>query len=103
MADINAEQDVRSQKELPNGLQTGGSIRKKEEAKKKRKASGKHRGDHKAAKARRRGRKPYPVVVFEEALTIPKGIMQHASGNPVRRLRLLELLTSIRADRPPVN
>lgn len=42
--------------------------------------------------ARRRGRKPYPVVVFEEALTVPKGIMEHGAGDPVRRLRLLELM-----------
>ncbi|HEY1859401.1 MAG TPA: hypothetical protein VGG61_03560 [Gemmataceae bacterium] len=41
---------------------------------------------------RRRGTKPYPVVVFEEALKIPQGIMQHASGNPVRRLTLLQLM-----------
>lgn len=41
---------------------------------------------------RRRGRKPYPVVVFEDSLKIPQGIMQHAAGNPVRRLRLLQLM-----------
>ena len=90
MADVNIKQNVESQTELPNGSQTVGSVRKKE-VKKKRKP-GKDRGNLKAGKARRRGRKPYPVVVFEEALTIPKGIMQHASGNPVRRLRLLQLL-----------
>lgn len=43
-------------------------------------------------KERRRGRKPYPVVVFEDALTIPAGIMKHGAGNPVRRLRLLQLM-----------
>lgn len=41
---------------------------------------------------RRRGRKPYPVVVFEEAEKIAQGIMQHASGIAVRRLRLMELM-----------
>lgn len=41
---------------------------------------------------RRRGRKPYPVVVFEEALKIPLGIMQHGSGDPIRRLTLLQLM-----------
>lgn len=42
--------------------------------------------------ARRRGRKPYPVVVFEDALSIARGIMEHAAGNPVRRVTLLDLL-----------
>jgi hypothetical protein len=45
-----------------------------------------------AKKARRRGRKPYPVVEFKEALPIPAGIMQHAAGEPVRRLRLMALM-----------
>src|SRR5947209_2129406 len=42
--------------------------------------------------SRRRGPKPYPVVVFEEALKIPEGIMQHGSGEPIRRLTLLRLM-----------
>ena len=42
--------------------------------------------------ARRRGRKPYPVVVFEDALSIARGIMEHAAGNAVRRVTLLDLL-----------
>lgn len=32
------------------------------------------------------------MVTFPEALVIPNGIMTHAAGSPVRRLRLLELL-----------
>ena len=49
-------------------------------------------GNKPKAKSRKRGRKPYPVVIFEEALKIAHGIMLHAAGNPVRRLRLLELM-----------
>ncbi|HEX4131323.1 MAG TPA: hypothetical protein VHZ24_14885 [Pirellulales bacterium] len=49
-------------------------------------------GTKAGAAHRRRGRKPYPVTTFEEALKIPLGIMQHAAGEPVRRLRLLQLM-----------
>lgn len=41
---------------------------------------------------RRRGPKPYPVVAFKDALTIPNGIMEHAAGDSVRRERLLGLM-----------
>jgi len=41
---------------------------------------------------RRRGRKPYPVITFEEASRIPQGIMEHASGHPIKRVTLLEKL-----------
>jgi hypothetical protein len=89
MADENVKQNAETQTETPNGSPQSGKTRKK---KPKKKAAGKNGANGKSATARRRGRKPYPVVVFEEALAIPKGIMQHAAGNPVRRLRLLQLL-----------
>jgi hypothetical protein len=41
---------------------------------------------------RRPGRKPYPVMTFEEVLKIGLGIMEKASGEPVKRTRLLSLL-----------
>ena len=40
--------------------------------------------------SRRPGRKPYPVMTFEEALVIGKGIMDKASGQPVKRTTLLQ-------------
>jgi len=42
--------------------------------------------------ARRRGRKPYPVMTFEDALRIGQGIMEKASGQPVKRVTLLDEL-----------
>ena len=39
---------------------------------------------------RRRGRKPYPTLAFEETLKLAQGIMKHAAGHPVRRLTLLQ-------------
>ncbi|MDB5355321.1 MAG: hypothetical protein JWN24_1774 [Phycisphaerales bacterium] len=54
----------------------------------------KPRKKNKAAKAdlRRRGRKPYPVMTFEEALAIGQGILEHGAGHPMRRNTLLEKL-----------
>lgn len=39
---------------------------------------------------RKRGRKPYPVMSFENALPLATGIMTHASGHPIKRLTLSE-------------
>lgn len=41
---------------------------------------------------RRRGRKPYPVVPIEDVLSLAGAIQRHGAGNPVRRLRLMELM-----------
>lgn len=41
---------------------------------------------------RRPGRKPYPVMTFEEVLKIGAGIMEKASGEPVKRTTLLSEL-----------
>src|SRR5271157_2486217 len=41
---------------------------------------------------RKRGRKPYPTIVFEEALKLAEGIMTHGGGTRVRRLTLLQLM-----------
>jgi hypothetical protein len=41
---------------------------------------------------RRRGRKPYPVITFDEALRLGQGLMEHGAGHPMRRVTLLEKL-----------
>jgi hypothetical protein len=46
----------------------------------------------KAAAARRRGRKPYPVIPFEQALRIGQGIADYGAGHPMKRVTLLEKL-----------
>lgn len=38
---------------------------------------------------RRRGRKQYPVMTFDEALRIAQGIMKHGDRHPIRRMTLL--------------
>jgi hypothetical protein len=40
-------------------------------------------------RGRRRGRKPYPVMTFEQALFLGQGIMQHGAGHPMKRRTLL--------------
>lgn len=54
--------------------------------------TGKRTGSMKiAAKGgRKRGRKPYPTLPFEEALKLAQGIMEIAAGHPVKRLTLLQ-------------
>jgi hypothetical protein len=47
----------------------------------------------KIVKGRRRGRKPYPVIPFEQALRIGQGIADFGAGHPMRRTTLLEKLT----------
>ncbi len=41
---------------------------------------------------RKRGRKPYPVMTFDEVLPLAQGIMEHAAGHPIKRLTLLKKL-----------
>lgn len=43
-----------------------------------------------AQDVRKRGRKPYPTLPFEEALKLAQGIMEIAAGHPVKRLTLLQ-------------
>jgi len=56
------------------------------------KAKGKARGGPRANGARKRGRKPYPVVAFADVLPLAEGIMKHAGGQPVKRTTLLETM-----------
>lgn len=42
--------------------------------------------------SRRRGPKPYPVITFEEAMTIGTGVMEHGAGHPMKRVTLLQKL-----------
>jgi hypothetical protein len=93
MADVKVTQDGELQTGPRNGSSPDETIRGKQVKNPKRKAVAKpERARSKDKKGRRRGRKPYPIAVVEEALSIPKGIMQYAVGNPVRRLRLTELM-----------
>ena len=46
----------------------------------------------KANSGRRRGRKPYPVIPFEQALRIGQGISDFGAGHPMKRDTLLEKL-----------
>src|SRR5882724_1952248 len=41
---------------------------------------------------RRTGPKPYPVVTFEEASILGKGIIEHSAGHPMKRVTLLQKL-----------
>ncbi|MFH0982628.1 MAG: hypothetical protein V2A79_13980 [Planctomycetota bacterium] len=41
---------------------------------------------------RKRGRKPYPTITFDQALSLAQGIIEHAAGHPIKRLTLLEKL-----------
>jgi len=41
---------------------------------------------------RRPGRKPYPVIPFEQALRIGQGIADFGAGHPMKRTTLLEKL-----------
>lgn len=45
-----------------------------------------------SSKTRRRGPKPYPVMTFDEALTVGRGIMEHGAGHPMKRVTLLQKL-----------
>lgn len=47
----------------------------------------------KIVRGRRRGRKPYPVIPFEQALRIGQGIADFGAGHPMKRTTLLEKLT----------
>lgn len=38
----------------------------------------------------RRGRKPYPTITFKEALILPKAILEHGTGDKLRRLTLFD-------------
>jgi hypothetical protein len=66
----------------PTAKKTGKKRSKKKTAKK---TTAKKAGNG----GRRPGRKPYPVMTFEEALKIGGGIMEKASGEPVKRTTLL--------------
>jgi len=46
----------------------------------------------KAKKGRRPGRKPYPVIPFEQALRFGQGVAEVGAGHPVKRATLLEKL-----------
>jgi hypothetical protein len=54
----------------------------------KRKAREKARGDA----GRQPGRKPYPVITFEQALGIGRGIAEFGAGHPTKRTTLLDAL-----------
>src|SRR5438128_12546124 len=47
---------------------------------------------------RRRGPKPYPVITFEEAAVLGKGIVEHGAGHPMKRLTLLPKLKLSNSD-----
>jgi hypothetical protein len=44
-------------------------------------------------KHRRRGRKPYPVIPFEQAMRIGQGLADFGAGHPMKRTTLLEKLS----------
>lgn len=46
----------------------------------------------KVSKGRRRGRKPYPVIPFEQALRFGEGVAEVGSGHAVKRTTLLDKL-----------
>lgn len=46
----------------------------------------------KAKSGRRRGRKPYPIIPFEQALRFGEGVGEVGAGHPVKRATLLEKL-----------
>ncbi len=47
----------------------------------------------KRAVQRKRGRKPYPVMTFEEVLPLAAAVMEIAAGHPAKRLTLLEKMS----------
>lgn len=59
-------------------------------AAKKRRKRGSRAGGQRANGARKRGRKPYPVVAFADVLPLAEGIMKHNAGQPVLRETLLK-------------
>lgn len=61
-------------------------------AKGKRAQSRKAGRKSRAGDQRRPGRKPYPVMTFEEALRIANGLMEHGQGHPMKRTTLLAAL-----------
>lgn len=54
------------------------------------KRKGATKGTKKANKARRPGRKPYPVIPFEQALRFGQSVGEIGAGHPVKRATLLE-------------
>lgn len=77
----------------PAAKQTGKKRSKKKAAKKPAAKKAAEKTSKKAGNGGRRpGRKPYPVITFEEVLKIGTGIMEKASGEPVKRTTLLSEL-----------
>jgi hypothetical protein len=74
----------------PTPVGNGSPTAKVKSAKAAKKAAGKPKP--KASKGRRRGRKPYPVIPFEQALRFGQGVAEVGSGHPVKRATLLEKL-----------
>jgi len=77
--------------------QVSGRGANKKKATKAAKKAAKKRQDSSKVKAPARTRKPrtvrpYPAVPFSQATTIGEAIHEHASGDKIRRLRLLEIL-----------
>jgi hypothetical protein len=56
------------------------------------KAAKKPKAKPKTPEGRRRGRKPYPVIPFVQALRIGQGIADFGAGHPMKRTTLLEKL-----------
>ena len=77
----------------PAAKKTGKKRSKKKTAKKTAAKKATKKTTKKAGNGGRRpGRKPYPVMTFEEVLKIGAGIMEKASGEPVKRTTLLSEL-----------
>jgi len=77
----------------PAAKKTGKKRPKKKPAKKPAAKKATKKTTKKAGNGGRRpGRKPYPVMTFEEVLKIGAGIMEKASGEPVKRTTLLSEL-----------
>ena len=79
-----------SDKAAPDATSNGSSESKTKSSKvSKRPAS---KPSARQAKGRRRGRKPYPIIPFEQALRFGEGVGEVGAGHPVKRATLLDKL-----------
>jgi hypothetical protein len=59
-------------------------------AKKRRRTNQKAGAAEKSKDTRKRGRKPYPVLTFDQAMQLGRGIVEHGAGHPMQRTTLLK-------------
>ena len=85
------QQTVRGSIETTDPTAGNGSPHPKpKSAKAVKKSAGKSKP--KVGKGRSRGRKPYPIIPFEQALRFGEGVGEVGAGHPVKRATLLEKL-----------